>query len=173
MRTRSGIAPQAVRGSIRLAAQCHCVPVNSNVRPHMGNVSLIDNRLAPSSPLPEGFQYPAAFLQYLLYEERELGEDPDRDVLRWIWPADLRYEEGRVAYSLAAHERATPGRTNFYLVPFAHDAGDGMWFFTPDGIHFIDMGWKEWVPRPEPDRDFVEFVNRQRKGSYMREWRPE
>lgn len=32
-RTRSGIAPQAVRGSIRLAAQCHCVPVNSDVRP--------------------------------------------------------------------------------------------------------------------------------------------
>jgi hypothetical protein len=31
-RTRSGIAPRAVRGSIRLAAECHCVPVTSNLR---------------------------------------------------------------------------------------------------------------------------------------------
>ena len=30
-RTRSGIAPQAVPGSIRPAAQCRCVPVNSDV----------------------------------------------------------------------------------------------------------------------------------------------
>ena len=32
-RTRSGIAPQAVPGSIRPAAQCRCVPVNSDVSP--------------------------------------------------------------------------------------------------------------------------------------------
>lgn len=31
MRTRNGIAPRAVRESIRLAAQCRCVPVNSDV----------------------------------------------------------------------------------------------------------------------------------------------
>jgi hypothetical protein len=30
-RASSGIAPQGVLASIRLAAQCHCVPVNSDV----------------------------------------------------------------------------------------------------------------------------------------------
>lgn len=32
MRTRGGISPKAVRGSICLAAQCRCMPVNSDVR---------------------------------------------------------------------------------------------------------------------------------------------
>jgi hypothetical protein len=35
MRTRSGIAPRGVLVSVRPAAQCRCVPVNSNVRSHM------------------------------------------------------------------------------------------------------------------------------------------
>jgi hypothetical protein len=48
-----------------------------------------------------------------------------------------------------------------------------MWFFTPDGIHVIDTGWKEWVPRRESDQDFLEFVNRWRQGSYLSTWRPE
>jgi hypothetical protein len=139
----------------------------------VGTVSLIDPRLAPSSRLPEGFQYPAAFLQYLLFEERERRENPDLDVLHWVWPSELHYEEKRVANVLAAYTRTTPNRNDFHLIPFAHDAGDGLWFFTPDGIHFIDMGWKEWVPRREGDRDFLEFVNRQRVGSYLPAWRPE
>lgn len=33
MRTRSGIPPQGVMVSLRLAAQCRCMPVNSNVSP--------------------------------------------------------------------------------------------------------------------------------------------
>jgi hypothetical protein len=33
-RTRSGIAPQGVLLSVRLAPQCRCVPVNSDVSPH-------------------------------------------------------------------------------------------------------------------------------------------
>jgi hypothetical protein len=35
-RTRSGIAPRSVLVSVRLAAQCRCVPVNSDVRPRNG-----------------------------------------------------------------------------------------------------------------------------------------
>ena len=139
----------------------------------MGTVSHIDPRLAPSSRLPEGFRYPATFLQYLLFEERERRENLDIDVLRWVWPSELHYEEKRVADTLAAYSRTNPSRSDFYLVPFAHDAGDGMWFFTPDGIHFIDTGWKEWVPRRESDQDFLEFVNRWRQGSYLSTWRPE
>ena len=34
-RTRSSIAPQGVLVSVHPAAQCRCVPVNSDVRPHM------------------------------------------------------------------------------------------------------------------------------------------
>src|SRR5215210_2273843 len=34
-RTRSGIGPRGLLVSVRLAAQCRCVPVNSDVRPHM------------------------------------------------------------------------------------------------------------------------------------------
>ena len=33
-RTRSGIAPQGVLMSVRLAAQCHCMLVNSDVSRH-------------------------------------------------------------------------------------------------------------------------------------------
>jgi hypothetical protein len=137
----------------------------------MGTVSIIDSRFLPSSELPGGFQYPAAFLQYLLFEKREFGDEDERHVLRWIWPDELHYEAGRVAHTMAAFMDANPGRTDFYLVPFAHDAGDGVWFFAPDGVYFIDMGWEKWVLRREPDEDFQDFVNRQRQASYLPPWR--
>lgn len=129
-----------------------------------------DARLNPSLPLPQGFEYPADFLIYLLHEERELGGD-DWDVLRWIWPIDLSYETDRIASALTEFRRCNPDRSDFYLVPFAQDAGDGLWFFSPDGIQFIDMSWKDWRPRPEPDKDFLSFVNRNRIECYKPPWK--
>jgi hypothetical protein len=139
----------------------------------MGTLSPIEPRLVPSIELPGGFQYPPTYLQYLLAEEREFPEENEWLVLRWIWPAFLHHQRDRVKHTLSSFLRAHPDRTNFYLVPFAEDAGDGVWFFAPDGIHFIDMGWKEWTPVKEDDEDFLAFVNRQRKEAYLPAWRPE
>jgi hypothetical protein len=46
-RTRSGIAPPSVSGSIRLAAQCRCAPGNSDVMCHAGNRAHHLCRLSP------------------------------------------------------------------------------------------------------------------------------
>ena len=52
-RTRSGIAPRSVLVSVRLAAQCRCVPVNSNVKTHMPTPANYKQVLQHFEQLPE------------------------------------------------------------------------------------------------------------------------
>jgi hypothetical protein len=92
-RTRSGIAPPGVLVCVRLVAQCHCVPVNSDVRPQMnrysvppedetlnvlrllkqGVTSVSFRKDFPSSPWPNQCQLQLADGRYVLLEAG--GED--------------------------------------------------------------------------------------------------
>lgn len=136
----------------------------------MGTLDFFDPRLKPSVPLPIGFSYPPEFGAYLLFEEREVNADPDAGTLHYLWPAYLHFDAEISALALSELTRARPGSNKFYLVPFARDAGDGVWFFGPDGIYFVDLGWKVWRPVKEDEPSFKEFVNAQRRAFYLQPW---
>lgn len=121
-------------------------------------------------PLPVGFSYPTEFGAYLLFEERETKSNPDAGTLHYLWPAHLHHDAEISALALSEFRRANPGSDEFYLVPFARDAGDGVWFFGSDGIYFVDLGWKVWLPVKEDEQNFMEFVNVQRHGFYLQPW---
>jgi hypothetical protein len=62
-----------VRGSIRLAAQCHCVPVNSNVRPHVSFLSTLFGARRPKSHQVSFDEEAVTFIQ----------AGGERQVVRW------------------------------------------------------------------------------------------
>jgi hypothetical protein len=109
-------------------------------------------------------------LSYLLFEEREAKTDPDAGTLNYLWPAHLHLDAKIPALALSEFARADRGNNEFYLVPFARDAGDGVWFFGSDGIYFVDLGWEVWLPVKVDEPNFMEFVNVQRRAFYLQPW---
>lgn len=136
------------------------------------NVIFLDARLRPSDALPAGYSYPAQFLEYLLFEEREQRTMPGAKTLEWRWPFELHFEKAVTEDVLAAASSAGFGDVSFFLVPFARDTGDAMWFFGPDAIYSVDLGWKEWIPVKEAHSSFVGFVNDWRVGCQLPAWQP-
>lgn len=132
-------------------------------------VAFLEPRLRPVDGLPSTFQYSTQFLQYLLFQEKETRET-GKTTLHWIWPLDVQYQLEIASEVLASYTEAHPASNDYYFVPFARDSGDLIWFFSPDGIQFVDLGWSVWMPKLETPSELVEFINVSRAGSDLPRW---
>lgn len=134
---------------------------------------IVDARLKPSIPLPDGFNYPDNFANYLLFEERERHMNPDAQTLHWCWPFELHFEDLVTKNVIDATRAAGVYPEEKFFVAFARDAGDCVWYFGAKGIYFVDLGWESWVVAKESYDSFESFVNHWRKGSNLAQWLPQ
>jgi hypothetical protein len=133
----------------------------------------LDARLKPSIRLPDGFNYPKNFANYLLFEERERHTHPEAQTLHWRWPSELHFEEVVTKNVMDATRSAGVYPDERCFVAFARDAGDGVWYFGAQGIYFVDLGWESWVVAKEGYDSFESFVNYWREGSNLAQWLPQ